>query len=274
MGRVELMADEAIVLTRYKDSAGIWTIGVGVTDAAGASIKPTRFKGEITLKQAVNMFERVLIDYENAVNAIIKVPLLQHEFDALVSFHYNTGQIKAGTVDNKINAGDKEGAMKTLLRYNKKRNPKTGKLEVSQGLVKRRNSEKHLFETGLYGNGFVSVYKANSAGKVLWGTGKRVNALKLLGVPDQTEKLKEVAMDAAAVDRRPTTKYAAEVVGISSAIGTGSQVVEQVREAQSIWETVISASPWVLLTVVCIAGAIYIWKERDRKELDGKGALS
>lgn len=91
---------------------------------------------------------------------------------------------------------------------------------------------------------------------------------------ERIERLEEVAHDAAAVDRRPTTKYAAEVVGISSAIGTGSQVVEQVREAQSIWENVISASPWVLLTVVCIAGAVYIWKERDRKELDGKGALS
>lgn len=103
---------------------------------------------------------------------------------------------------------------------------------------------------------------------------KRAMQLKLSVPTPDTQKLKEVAMDAAAVDRRPTTKYAAEVVGISSAIGTGSQVVEQVREAQSIWETVISASPWVLLTIVCIAGAVYIWKERDRKELDGKGALS
>ena len=273
MGQVEILADEAIVLTRYKDSAGIWTIGAGVTDAAGHVIQPSKFRGEITIKEAFEMFQTVLKNYEDAVNRAVKVPLKQHEFDALVSFHYNTGQVKAGSVDDKINKGDKKAAMATLLRYNKRRNPHTNKLEVSNGLTKRRAKEQHLFETGLYGDGNVTLYKATKSGKVVWSSAKRINALRELGVPDsikalpdeRIEQLERIAHDAAATDRISTTKIAASVTGVGSAIGAGSQVVEQIHEAQTTLEMLVSASPWLLLVLVCVGSAFYIWRERNRK---------
>lgn len=264
MGKIEIMSDEAIVLTRYKDSAGIWTIGVGVTDAAGADIKPSQYKDAISLKQAVDMFEEVLVEYENTVNASIKVPLLQHEFDALVSFHYNTGQIKAGTVDNKINSGDKKGAMETLLKYNKKRNPRTGKLEFSKGLSLRRGREKHLFETGLYGNGFVSVYEASIAGKVLWETGRRVNALKLLGVPDQVEKLKEVAIDAAANDRISKEKITSVAMGGFGSIQSIRETANVIEETKGVVETLLQVGPWAI--IVFIAGW-WFWRRFGKAKI-------
>lgn len=103
MGQVEIMADEAIVLTRYLDKAKVWTIGVGVTDAAGADIKPSKFTGAITVEQAVDMFKTVLKKYEQRVNKAVKVPLAQHEFDALVSFDYNTGAIFKASLTKKPN---------------------------------------------------------------------------------------------------------------------------------------------------------------------------
>lgn len=78
-------------------------------------------------------------------------------------------------------------------------------------------------------------------------------------------RLEEIANDAAATDRISTTKIAASVTGVGSAIGAGSQVVEQIHEAQTVLEMLVSASPWLLLGLVCMGSAFYIWRERNRK---------
>ena len=52
-GAMEIIAHEAIVLTRYRDSKGIWTIGVGHTSSAGAP-DPAAFKGRMTVAEAIH----------------------------------------------------------------------------------------------------------------------------------------------------------------------------------------------------------------------------
>lgn len=137
-----LLAEEGIVLRAYQCSAGVWTIGAGHTAQAGP---PVPKKGmTISLEEAMLLFRRDLEPYERQVLRAVKVPLKQHEFDALVLFHFNTGAIHSGSVDDKLNRGDVEGAMATFRQYVKA----GGK--TSTGLKNRRAREEAMFRRGEY----------------------------------------------------------------------------------------------------------------------------
>lgn len=169
-GLMGLVSHEGIVLSRYKDSVGVWTIGVGHTKAAGYP-DPATFQGELTLGEAIGLFRHDIMKYERGVNAVVKVPLKQHEFDALVSFHYNTGAIGKASFVKKLNAGDRAGAMKGIMDWRK-----------PAEIIPRRTSERDLFRTGKYPAPFATLYPATKSGKVEWGRGKRVDLAKALAV--------------------------------------------------------------------------------------------
>lgn len=167
-GLCALVGSEGIVTTRYKDSVGVWTIGVGHTAAAGAP-NPETFFREMTVKEVMELFRKDVAKYENAVNAAIKVPLKQHEFDALVHWHYNTGAIKTATLTKTINSGDKLRGGAQIMNWLK--NPE---------LKDRRELERDMFLKGDYPAPFATIYPANNKGQVQWGRGKRVNVMDIL----------------------------------------------------------------------------------------------
>lgn len=104
-GLKRLTAREGTVLKAYKDSVGVWTIGVGHTSAAGApKVTPSL---TITAQEAQDILARDLVQYEATVRSSIKVPLADHQFDALVSMCFNigTGGFKGSTLVKRINAG-------------------------------------------------------------------------------------------------------------------------------------------------------------------------
>jgi lysozyme len=68
------------------------------------------------------------------------VPVSQNEWDALVSFHYNTGGLPKSTLLQKLNSGDRKGAAAEFHRWNK------GGGKVLPGLTRRRASESLLFQ--------------------------------------------------------------------------------------------------------------------------------
>ena len=88
-GRRRLSQREGTKLKAYRDSVGVWTIGIGHTSMAG----PPQVTPGLTIskEECDAIFARDLIKYENAVNNAVKVPLQQNEFDALVSLCYNIG---------------------------------------------------------------------------------------------------------------------------------------------------------------------------------------
>lgn len=173
-GLVALIGHEAIVTSRYKDSVGVWTIGVGHTAAAGG-IDPRTFTGTITVKQALDLLREDIVKYENGVNAAVKVALKQHEFDALVSFHYNTGKISSAQLTRTLNAGNKSQAGAEFMNW------------VKPPEIKgRRTAEMNLFLTGKYPPALVNVYPASASGAVQWSKGKRVDIHELLAVPAPT----------------------------------------------------------------------------------------
>jgi lysozyme len=89
---IKLLHDrEGCVLTAYKDTVGVWTIGYGMTFFPNG----TRVKqgDKITQKQADDMFATVLENnFEKPLDKILLgIDLNQDQYDALVSFAFNLG---------------------------------------------------------------------------------------------------------------------------------------------------------------------------------------
>lgn len=163
-GALELIGHEAVVLSRYRDSKGIWTIGVGHTAEAG-SPDPEAYEGEMPLAEAIELFRRDLLRYEDEVNGAIKAPLSQTEFDALVSFHFNTGGIRQAALTASINRGDKATAAEQFMSW---RRPAE--------IVGRRRKEQKLFREGVYSNGGrAQLIPAAPDGRVLWSRARTVS---------------------------------------------------------------------------------------------------
>lgn len=80
---------EGLELKAYKDSVGIWTIGVGnIVYEDGTKVK----QGDtITKERARSLFESTACQFAFKVNKVIKKPLTQNQFNALVSLAYNIG---------------------------------------------------------------------------------------------------------------------------------------------------------------------------------------
>lgn len=114
-----------------------WTIGWGAT---GPDIK----RGTVwTRKQADDWFDKHIQRYAAEVrDAIGKAPTTQAQFDALTSFHYNTGAIKTATLTKKHKAGDYAGAAAEFARWNRAGG------RVLPGLTRRRASEAKLYRSG------------------------------------------------------------------------------------------------------------------------------
>lgn len=126
---------EGLELKAYKDSVGVWTIGYGSTGphvTQGMTI--TQAQAETLLKSDVSRFE-------NGVSDLVKVPLNQNQFDALVSFSFNLGlgNLKSSTLLRKLNSLDYSGAANEFPRWNK-----AGGVTL-KGLTRRREAEKALF---------------------------------------------------------------------------------------------------------------------------------
>lgn len=118
-GRKRLMDREGVRLNAYRDSVGVWTIGIGHTAAAGAPIPKQGLR--ITMAECEAIFTRDLKKYEDAVRKAVRVPLSQGEFDALVSLCFNIGPgaFLTSTVVRRLNDGDRSGAAQAILMWNR-----------------------------------------------------------------------------------------------------------------------------------------------------------
>lgn len=136
---IELWED--LKLKAYPDSKGLPTIGIGTTRYPdGTKVK---LGDTCTKAQAYEWFRFDIARFEAFVNRVIKVPLNQNQFDALVSLVYNIGETNftAGSVDDKLNANQIEAALQTWLKY-----VYSGGRKID-GLVNRRNAEVKLFKS-------------------------------------------------------------------------------------------------------------------------------
>lgn len=125
---------EGCSLRAYKCPAGVWTIGYGHTNKVFAD-------DVITQEEAETLLRQDLIIHCNNVSKLVKVPLTQNQFDALVSFEYNVGYgaFQASTLLRLLNQGKYKEAAGQFDRW-----IYAGK-KVLPGLVNRRKAEKGLF---------------------------------------------------------------------------------------------------------------------------------
>ena len=164
-GRAEIISHEAMVLSPYRDSKGVWTIFVGHTAGAGAPYPDRMDKGaERPIAEGMAVFERDIERFEARVRRAFSRPLTQKQFDAATSFDFNTGAIDRASWVKKFNAGDDAGAKKAFMNWCK-----------PPEIADRRRRERDLFFSGRYsGDGKMTVYPASASGKVLWNKGRRV----------------------------------------------------------------------------------------------------
>lgn len=115
-----------------------WTIGWGATrDGLHGPVGP---RTVWTQQQCDERLVDDLARYAREVAAAIgDAPTTQGQFDALVSFHYNTGAIARATLTKKHRAGDQAGAVAEFARWNKAGG------RVLKGLVRRRAEEAKLY---------------------------------------------------------------------------------------------------------------------------------
>lgn len=108
--------EEGLILHPYLDSVKKPTIGIGSTYwEDGTPVKMT--DKPITKERALSLFQTTLKRYEAQVNASIKAPINQNQFDALLSLCYNIGTagFAGATVVKKVNANPTDPSIKTWI---------------------------------------------------------------------------------------------------------------------------------------------------------------
>ena len=166
---------ESCKLTAYKadKSEKYYTIGWG---HYGADVKADMV---ITQEQADLMLVSDIKKFEKYVNAT-GLELNQNQFDALVSFTYNCGNANLKKLITNRTLPEISDA---LLLYNKS----GGK--VLTGLVRRRETEKKLFDTPIATKDNITYYP-----KCTYASCSIVNLLKRINVDSSFSNRKKIAI--------------------------------------------------------------------------------
>ena len=145
-GLTELEFSEGLKLTAYLCSAKVWSIGLGTTIYPNG--EPVKKGDRITEAEAYEYALNDLAKFGQQVSRLVKVPLTQNQFDALVLLIYNIGgkAFENSTVLERLNTSDYKGAAKAFMMWDKITDPQTKKLVFSQGLHNRRKREMALFK--------------------------------------------------------------------------------------------------------------------------------
>lgn len=131
---------EGCQLKAYTDEVGVWTIGWGHT---GLQHKDgTVYRGRvITQAQADDLLDYDMQQFERRVTALVRIPISDYMFGALVAFDFNTGGLDDSTLLLQLNDDDGNimDAADQFMRWNHAGG------RVLRGLTKRRAAERALF---------------------------------------------------------------------------------------------------------------------------------
>lgn len=130
-------ANETRALKAYKDGNGIPTIGIGHT-------KNVKMGDVITNQQMNQYLKEDIAAAEAIVNAVVKGPLLPHQFDMLVDITFNAGGdfVNQGDVQAAI-AGGADHAMGGLFQF-----WVSDEGVIQDGLLKRASMRARIYMQG------------------------------------------------------------------------------------------------------------------------------
>jgi lysozyme len=128
---------EGCQLKAYQCPAGIWTIGYGNTFYEdGSKVK----QGDVISQERANsLLLNLLSKFEAIVNKNIQAIINQNQFDALVSYVWNTGG--SNTLYSLINTKSSDASIRNWFETKYI----TGGGKVLSGLVTRREAEADLY---------------------------------------------------------------------------------------------------------------------------------
>lgn len=246
-GRRQLTAREGRRLKAYKDSKGIWTIGVGHTAAAGA---PHPVPGMvITAEQCDQILARDLTDVENAVIASLHRPVNQGQFDAICSLVFNIGigGWRRSTVLKRINAGRYKEAGEAFLMWNK-----------PPEIMNRRRSERKQFLTA-------------TAAKLAVDDESRDNSITVADLRNAGSRTVEGTDEVRAGVVGTAVSSVTAVGAVASQIGEATSSVADVASHVSTVTTTVSTSQmmvgwlqhnwhWIAIAVLTSACIYFMWR--------------
>lgn len=163
----ELISHESIVREAYRDSKGIWTWSVGVTNASGHNVD--RYKDNPqTVYRCLEIYVWLLKTRyaPDVLRVFAGQRLSEAQFAAALSFHYNTGAILRASWVKSFLLGQTTKAREQFMEW---RSPKE--------IIERREAERDLFFDGKWGgDGMATVWPVKKPSYTpLWGSGKRIS---------------------------------------------------------------------------------------------------
>lgn len=167
---LELIEHEAIVPEAYKDSVGVWTWGIGVTDASGHLVYPRYRQKPTSIKRCLEVYEWLIrTKYLPEVFAAFDgVQLSEAQLGAALSFHWNTGSIHEAHWVQSFLKGDVDKARRQFMNWSTPRE-----------IIGRRKAERSLFFDGIWTtDGFVTVYDRVStrvSAQPIWSSARQVD---------------------------------------------------------------------------------------------------
>lgn len=139
--------EEGLRRFAYLDDAGKWTIGIGHLIQLPQEQHLLSFT---TTNQAPDslineLYDRDIATAKRAVNSMVKVPINDNQYAALVSLVFNIGvaSFANSTVLKMLNAGNAKGAADAMLMW--KKITKDGVKQDSPALLARRERERKIF---------------------------------------------------------------------------------------------------------------------------------
>ena len=138
---MEVAGHEALIRQTYKDSVGVLTWDVGMTNATGHTVE--RYIGKpASLQHCMNIYAWALGNYAAGVYRAFKGHVLTKEqFAAAMSFHWNTGAIETASWVRLWKAGDIAGAKLAIMNW-----------VTPKEITGRREKERDLFFDGVWSN--------------------------------------------------------------------------------------------------------------------------
>lgn len=171
-GLIFIASLEGVCLTKYLDSVGVWTIGVGATRSEIPDIADWPREKSLTIEECFDLLRRGIKKYTDAINAVLKVEISQSQFDALASICFNigTGGTRKSTFMKRINAKDSmTNIITAILMWDK---PKE--------IIGRRTKEAKLYSSANYGDGKILVFPVNSKFQPIYSKGYQLDGNKYL----------------------------------------------------------------------------------------------
>lgn len=244
---MEVLSHEAIVRQTYKDSAGVLTWSVGMTNATGHHVE--RYIGKpASMQHCINVFVWALKNYAEQVREAFEgVPLTEAQFGAAVSFHWNTGAIKRASWVKHYKNGDIAKARKAFMQWVK-----------PASLRERREEECALFFDGVWsGDGTVVEYRRVKPDLTPdWSSAVRVDVTKELRKAFEDSRTPEIDAspmpDAPVVAPTITPKKSKVPLVVTE---VPKEVEETVKKGTGFWGWMTSGAGTVGGVVTALLGA-------------------